>query len=364
MKFLRGGFLFVLILPMIAYDLFMKKLSLFLLVFISLLSSDVAYGTQYLGHMGQLKIIIPNIPTFDEYSVPVTADVKIADDIDWGSKKNAWNYRTRLRRGLKSGPNFANTYAVITHGCGTQCQVNWITNIETGKVLSSVGSTYGVEYKRDSRLIIADNPHFSEERDPYEYGLLRSVDYYLILDDELVLIKRLNISDIYADIDEINREKERKRKRKKEDMRVSRLNKDIRSCIRKYDFSGVETIEERQTKAKKIGRECSFTWSLDEVNREKELRITGTGELEGLYYRAWERQLTKELWLKGEREPEEFAEVTDKSLFKKCSLLDNISYKACRVHEIAELTLFVRFLRCYENSWVGLKPMRFEGCKP
>jgi hypothetical protein len=342
----------------------MKRLLLLFFVVAGIFPAGFGFAGQDLGHLGKLTLVIPNIPRFEEFSVPVTKDIKIADDIDWDSDESSWNIRTRLRKGLKAGPNFADKYAVVTYGCGTQCQGNTIVNVETGKVLGGFSSTYGVEYKRDSRLIIADNPHYSEGDDPYKYGLLGIIDYYVILDDELVLIKRLDISALYTDVDEINKEKEKKRREreKKEDLRVALLRKEIEACVKKYDFYFEEDLDIAQEKAKKIGRECSFAWSLEGVNPETELKITGTGELQGLYYQAWEKLLVKELNLMQKREPKAFVEKADDFFMQKC-LLDRVLFKSCRVYEIADLTLFARFLRC--NGGGGwLKPLRFEECLP
>ena len=69
-------------------------------------------------------------------------------------------YRTRLQEGAGSGPNFAGGFTVVSWGCGSSCQVSVVIDARTG-VLSqqAVRTTNGLEFRRDSRLLVADPVH-------------------------------------------------------------------------------------------------------------------------------------------------------------------------------------------------------------
>ncbi|MGN7439463.1 MAG: hypothetical protein ACTHOO_12575 [Alcanivorax sp.] len=156
-----------------------------------------AAAEENIDYTGRISFDLNNIPALNDFSVSISDDVKIAEDILWDTHPHAWSFRTRLREGLKSGPNFADKYAVIGHGCGTSCQIYWVVNVETGKVLGRFSSTYGAHFRRDSRLIIrnaSDDFQMTSE----EYPLLGIVDYYKVWNDELILIKRLKLSDLYG----------------------------------------------------------------------------------------------------------------------------------------------------------------------
>ncbi len=178
----------------------MKRVFTFMLVIILCCSVSIVRADENIDYTGRITLDLNNVPTFKDFLVPVSGRIKIADDIDWGSHPNAWHYRTRLRSGLKNGPNFAGKYAVVMHGCGTSCQIYWVINVETGKVLKSFLTTYGADFRRDSRLIIRNAPENSNMTSE-EYPLLGVVDYYKVWDDELVLIKRFNLGGLYEDND-------------------------------------------------------------------------------------------------------------------------------------------------------------------
>jgi hypothetical protein len=72
-------------------------------------------------------------------------------------------YRTRLRDGARTGPNFAGAFTVVVWGCGSSCQVGVVINANTGALsVQSLRTTNGVEYRRESRLLIADPVHVGD----------------------------------------------------------------------------------------------------------------------------------------------------------------------------------------------------------
>jgi hypothetical protein len=78
------------------------------------------------------------------------------------SGRDEWarNFRTRIRDGLRKGPNFAGHYSLIEIGCGTSCRFAFLADARNGQVFSF---PYGGEeqyelellYNRDSRLVKA-----------------------------------------------------------------------------------------------------------------------------------------------------------------------------------------------------------------
>ena len=92
------------------------------------------------------------------------------------SHPKAGRFRTVLRRGAKSGPNFAGHFTIVTWGCGTACQEFAIVDAKTGRVYfpSSIrlnayqmvhDETEPFQYRKDSNLlIIAGSPDDEEDK--------------------------------------------------------------------------------------------------------------------------------------------------------------------------------------------------------
>ena len=99
---------------------------------------------------------IPRQPDFARYPVaerfrgtPAAPDLSSAAD--------ARRFRTVLRSGARSGPNFAGHYTVVTWGCGTSCQSHAIVDARSGKVtFIPFPTTLGLAYRLDSRLLVVD----------------------------------------------------------------------------------------------------------------------------------------------------------------------------------------------------------------
>jgi hypothetical protein len=84
--------------------------------------------------------------------------------VDFSSNPQTKTYRTRLRDGAMSGPNFAGHYTIVIWGCGTACQQFAIVDASTGKVFFSKdvpyvsfgdrpGEPYGLQFRANSRLL-------------------------------------------------------------------------------------------------------------------------------------------------------------------------------------------------------------------
>lgn len=77
-----------------------------------------------------------------------------------GSARYGRMYRTRLRDGARKGPNFAGAFTVVVWGCGSSCQIVAVVDAMTGALSEqTLRTTNGVEYRRESRLLIADPVH-------------------------------------------------------------------------------------------------------------------------------------------------------------------------------------------------------------
>lgn len=71
-------------------------------------------------------------------------------------------YRPLILEAARQGPNFAGAYTVATYGCGTGCEAVLVIGARSGKVYKApVAATYGVTFKRSSRLLVlnADPVH-------------------------------------------------------------------------------------------------------------------------------------------------------------------------------------------------------------
>ncbi|TPE46059.1 hypothetical protein [Pontibacter mangrovi] len=78
--------------------------------------------------------------------------------LDEASHPDAKTYRTMLRKGLEEGINFAGKYTVVSVGCGTACQLHYVVDNQTGKVLDKLQGSMGAHYSADSRLFILNPP--------------------------------------------------------------------------------------------------------------------------------------------------------------------------------------------------------------
>ena len=84
-----------------------------------------------------------------------------------------------LRAHSGEAPNFAGYLSVVQWGCGSPCQTVAFVDVRTGRVLPQTLMTVGgVEYRRDSRLLLAD-PGRPEAGDPAACGACGRAAYYV-----------------------------------------------------------------------------------------------------------------------------------------------------------------------------------------
>lgn len=121
-------------------------------------------------------------PRFEEYK---TRDVfnGIPATPDFSTNKDALRFKTAITEGAKNGPNFAGMYTVISWGCGTACQQYAILDAKTGVIVlygNEYISTRGLQFRKDSNLLIVDqydpaiNPDTQEYDFPARYLILEN----------------------------------------------------------------------------------------------------------------------------------------------------------------------------------------------
>lgn len=124
---------------------------------------------------------------FQDYEVKRTNFIK-AKTLDKISFEKFKNFKTRINYGFKQAPNFANYYIVVSWGCGSSCQSGVIINAESGKIIGLPTSSFGLEYKKDSRLLIVD-PFLDEEKTHGRYKEYGAPSYYVLQNNELKRLK-------------------------------------------------------------------------------------------------------------------------------------------------------------------------------
>lgn len=96
------------------------------------------------------------VPRFEDYA---TTDIfrGPAAPVRIESARYGRMFRTRLRAGARSGPNFAGAFTVVQWGCGSSCQIVSIVDARTGLLSEqTLRTTNGVQYRVNSRLVVAD----------------------------------------------------------------------------------------------------------------------------------------------------------------------------------------------------------------
>ena len=116
------------------------------------------------GEFAHPLICESKTPTFEEYKTQVYGGK--ARPIVFRGNRDAWMFRTRLRRARKSPANFAGHFIFTTWGCGTSCVVGALINAKTGRVyfpkeFGGMGFGFGApvsdepfQFQKDSRLFI------------------------------------------------------------------------------------------------------------------------------------------------------------------------------------------------------------------
>lgn len=83
--------------------------------------------------------------------------------VNLASHKDARTFRTRLREGAATGPNFAGHMTVILWGCGTSCQQVALVDARNGRVYFGPEASAGAKHRIDSRLLVINAPEDVKE---------------------------------------------------------------------------------------------------------------------------------------------------------------------------------------------------------
>lgn len=103
--------------------------------------------------------------------------------VDFGSDKEAKRFRTRIKKAVKNGPNFADKYNVVEWGCGSSCTAGVIVNVKTGKIIEWISGCGESAFRVNSKLLVS-NPGVSEGLIP-GYPAACETYFYLMNNDKL-----------------------------------------------------------------------------------------------------------------------------------------------------------------------------------
>ncbi len=75
-------------------------------------------------------------------------------DPDFSTNPSSKRFITRIKNECTKGINFAGKYTLVSWGCGSSCQSGVVIDRITGKIFGGYRTSFGSEFRRDSRLII------------------------------------------------------------------------------------------------------------------------------------------------------------------------------------------------------------------
>ncbi len=102
-------------------------------------------------------------PRFEDYPVRGSF-IGTPSPVDLRSHPKARLFRTMLRNGAKTGPNFAGYYTIVHWGCGSDCRMIAVVDCRNGRVYFApftVSPGIGQDFRIDSNLFIANPPERS-----------------------------------------------------------------------------------------------------------------------------------------------------------------------------------------------------------
>ncbi|MEL0653342.1 hypothetical protein V6246_18115 [Algibacter sp. TI.3.09] len=100
---------------------------------------------------------------FDKYKSEIY-NGKLAEP-DFNSYPDAKRYITRIKEECKNGINFAGKYTLVIWGCGSPCQSGVVVDRINGKIYADYFSTFGSEFRKDSRMIILNSGLIDEKKE-------------------------------------------------------------------------------------------------------------------------------------------------------------------------------------------------------
>ena len=100
--------------------------------------------------------------------------------IDWSSAPDAKRFGTALRKAFAEGAKFAGHYALATWGCGSNCQVLAIIDMQNGRVTFGPSTELDYEFRLNSRLLIGNSPSAVHESLQDFGGCPENEDYWAV----------------------------------------------------------------------------------------------------------------------------------------------------------------------------------------
>lgn len=152
-------------------------------------------------YTGSLTMTVSELPKFEDF--PIETTVFTNAPLDLSSTSEEKTYKTRLMEYSKGPPNFAGIYRIVSIGCGSNCQRNWIINLKTGKILkdSYIQSTsHGLLYTTNSRLLIGNPPYRWADTNVTKDFNSQSLIGFFVLDldkQELEPIRQLRMEGLF-----------------------------------------------------------------------------------------------------------------------------------------------------------------------
>jgi|GEM_PF-6964778 len=147
-------------------------------------SKNITYG-DFLSTQSEL----PNFESYKTEILPFTP----AKELKISKKESGWIYRNTLRKAFNEDANFSGHYIISSIGCGSPCQINFILDKATGRVVDSFESSVGVLFNKDSNLIIVNPSEGYEDTLLDEFPLWLEMSFYELSNNKLRLIKELKI---------------------------------------------------------------------------------------------------------------------------------------------------------------------------
>ncbi|GAB1308528.1 hypothetical protein KH5_12110 [Urechidicola sp. KH5] len=125
--------------------------------------------------------------TFEKYKVEIYKGELL--DPDFSTNKKAKRFITQIKNECEKGINFAGKYTLVLWGCGSSCQYSMVIDRLTGKIYDGIMTSFGLEFKKDSTLIITNIGAIDPETNMIETCSYCNVTHELWIGNKF---KRLN----------------------------------------------------------------------------------------------------------------------------------------------------------------------------
>lgn len=114
-------------------------------------------GSENTDLFNRYRITVEEYQNSGQYNIGDMYRGRLAP-LDVSSHSDARTYRSAISNALQDEVNFAGKYTVVTVGCGTSCQLHFVVDRESGKVLDKLQGSTGASFAPNSRLFILNAP--------------------------------------------------------------------------------------------------------------------------------------------------------------------------------------------------------------